>query len=111
MDVFRALAHLLVFACFTYLAFDEWVAGRKGHAITWGAMATERLIMLGLLSADVIMSDGQLWLSYRDGLTPFVMVVASALAVFTIGRIRLKRRIRKQLAPLTEHSVIEVLSI
>ena len=99
MDVIRAVAHFVVLVCFLYLAFDERAAGRQCRAWVWAALAVERFAFLLLLAVDVS-RNGAIWMEWRSNLTPFILIVAATLAVYVVNRIRGKRRLRKDIAPL-----------
>jgi uncharacterized membrane protein YoaK (UPF0700 family) len=99
MDVIRAIAHFIVLVCLLYLAFDERAAGRQCRAWVWAALAVERLAFLLLLAVDVS-QNGAIWMEWRANLTPFIFVVAVALSVYVINRIRGKRKLRNDIAPL-----------
>ena len=99
MDVIRAIAHFVVLICLLYLALDERAAGRTCRAWVWAALAVERLAFLLLLAIDVT-RNGAIWMEWRANLTPFIFIVAVTLAVYVVNRIRGKRRLRKDIAPL-----------
>lgn len=93
-DVARAMAHLIVLLWCLYLAFDERAAGRTCRAWLWAALAAERMAFLVLLAMDV-WEGGTVWMEYRAMLAPFVMVLAVALSIYGVNRIRATRRARK----------------
>ena len=99
IDVVRAIAHFVVLIGFLYLAFDERAAGRYCRAWLWGALAVERLSFLALLVFDVS-QRGAVWMEWRSTLTPFILIVAVALSIYVVQRIRVKRRLRREIAPL-----------
>lgn len=99
IDVVRAVAHFVVLVGFLYLAFDERAARRYCRAWLWAAFAVERFMFLGLLVFDVS-QRGAAWMEWRSTLTPFILVVAVALSIYVVNRIRAKRRLRKDIAPL-----------
>lgn len=99
IDVVRAIAHFVVLLGFLYLAFDERAARRYCRAWLWAALAVERLSFLALLVFDVS-QRGAAWMEWRSTLTPFILVVAVALSIYVVNRIRAKRRLRKDIAPL-----------
>lgn len=99
IDVVRAVAHFVVLVGFLYLAFDERAARRYCRAWLWAALAVERFMFLGLLVFDVS-QRGAAWMEWRSTLTPFILVVAVALSIYVVNRIRAKRRLRKDIAPL-----------
>jgi hypothetical protein len=99
MDVMRAVAHFIILGWMLYLAIDEYAARRPCRAWMWAALAVERFAFLGLLVLDVSRS-GQLWMEWRSWLTPFIFTVAVALSVYGISRIRGRRRLRREIAPL-----------
>lgn len=99
IDVVRAIAHFVVLLGFLYLAFDERAARRYCRAWLWAALAVERFMFLGLLVFDVS-QRGAAWMEWRSTLTPFILVVAVALSIYVVNRIRAKRRLRKDIAPL-----------
>jgi uncharacterized membrane-anchored protein len=99
MDVIRVVAHFIVLVSFLYLAFDERAAGRACRAWVWAALAVERMSFLLLLAVDVS-QNGAIWMEWRANLTPFILVVAATLAVYVVNRIRGKRRLRNDIAPL-----------
>lgn len=99
IDVVRAVAHFVVLLGFLYLAFDERAAGRYCRAWMWAALAAERLAFLVLLVIDVSRS-GTVWMEWRANLTPFILLVSIALTIYIANRIRAKRQLRKEIAPL-----------
>ena len=99
MDVIRAIAHFVGLICLLYLALDERAAGRTCRAWVWAALAVERLAFLLLLAIDVT-RNGAIWMEWRANLTPFILLVAMALSIYVINRIRAKRNLRKAIAPL-----------
>ena len=101
IDVVRALAHFIVLLGFLYLAFDERAARRYCRAWLWAALAVERFMFLGLLVFDVS-QRGAAWMGWRSTLTPFIAVVAVALSVYVVQRIRTKRQLQREIAPLME---------
>lgn len=108
IDVVRAVAHFVVLLGFLFLAFDERAAGRYCRAWLWAALAVERFMFLGLLVFDVS-QRGAAWMEWRSTLTPFIIVVAVALSIYVIQRIRSKRQLRREMAPLmTDKSFLSV---
>lgn len=99
IDVVRAIAHFIVLVGFLYLAFDERAARRYCRAWLWAALAVERLSFLALLVFDVS-QRGAAWMEWRSTLTPFIFVVAVALTIYVVQRIRAKRKLRRDIAPL-----------
>lgn len=99
MDVIRAVAHFVVLLGFLFLAFDERAAQRYCRAWLWAALATERFMFLFLLVVDVSRS-GAVWMEWRFSLTPFILIVAVALSIYVVQRIRTKRKLRRDIAPL-----------
>lgn len=97
----RAVAHFIILGWMLYLAIDEYAARRPCRAWMWAALAVERFAFLGLLVLDVSRS-GQLWMEWRSTLTPFIFVVAVALSVYVVQRIRTKRQLQREIAPLME---------
>jgi len=101
IDVVRAVAHFIVLVGFLYLAFDERAARRYCRAWLWAALAVERLSFLALLVFDVS-QRGAAWMEWRSTLTPFIAVVAVALSVYVVQRIRTKRQLQREIAFLME---------
>ena len=99
IDVVRAIAHFIVLVGFLYLAFDERAARRYCRAWLWAALAVERLSFLMLLVFDVS-QRGAAWMEWRSTLTPFILIVAVALSIYVVQRIRTRRQLRRQIAPL-----------
>ena len=93
-DVARALAHLIVLLWCLYLAFDERATGRYNRAWLWAALAAERMAFLLLLTVDVWQS-GMVWMEYRWGLAPFVVVLSVVLSIYGVNRIRETRKARR----------------
>jgi hypothetical protein len=93
-DVARAVAHLIVLLWCLYLAFDERATGRNSRAWLWAALAAERMAFLMLLAMDV-WEGGTVWMEYRAMLAPFVMVLAVALSIYGVNRIRCTRKARR----------------
>ena len=93
-DVARAIAHLIVLLWCLYLAFDERAAGRTCRAWLWAALAAERMAFLVLLTMDV-WYGGAIWMELRWTLAPFVIILAIALSIYGVNRIRAGRRARR----------------
>ncbi len=89
----RIFAHLIVLLWCIYLALDARAAGRTTHAWIWAAFAAERLSILALLVIDTTYMG--LWVEWRPALAPFIVLVAIALSVYGVQRIRTHRAMRR----------------